>query len=67
MDNPIIARVLPLALALPLLTAVPVSWAFSVTVEEECGCWAHRMERAERDRPTAGPGDGKGGAFDAVN
>ena len=30
--------------------------------EEECGCLAHRLERA--DRPTAGPGDGKGGAFD---
>ena len=67
MDHPIIARVLPFALALPLLTAVPGSWAFSVTVEEECGCWAHRMERAERERPTAGPGDGKGGVFDATN
>ena len=32
--------------------------------EEECGCLAHRLERA--DRPTAGPGDGKGGAFDAT-
>ncbi|MEY4941976.1 MAG: hypothetical protein RL254_157, partial [Planctomycetota bacterium] len=67
MDHLIIARVLPVALALPLLAMAPVSWAFSTTAEEECGCWAHRMERAERDRPTAGPGDGKGGAFDAVN
>ena len=63
----IIARVLPVALALPLLAVAPVSWAFGTTVEEECGCWAHRMERAVRERPTSGPGDGKGGAFDAVN
>lgn len=65
MDNPLIARVLPLALAIPLLTAAPVVWAFGVTTtEEECGCLTHRLER---DRPTAGPGDGKGGAFDAVS
>ena len=28
---------------------------------------AFALERAVRERPTAGPGDGKGGAFDAAN
>ena len=53
---------------LPLVVSVAaVSVLASVALagfEEECGCLAHRLERA--DRPTAGPGDGKGGSFDAA-
>ena len=68
MDHSINRRFLFAAMVMSLLLAAPVAWAGSVaTAEEECGCLAHRLERYERHRPTAGPGDGKGGAFDPAN